>query len=206
MAAKKKTSKTDFVRKFPDLPAADVVKKGAEAGLNFSDKYVYKVRAVDRSKSKAAGEPKAAKAAAPKAAKATKAPKAAKAAAPAAPAAPAAASKPGAMTTTDFVKSLPPKMSFKEAAERATKLGIKLSKGYFYVLKSGAKKAPGAGKVAAPKGKPGRKPAAAASAAGKGLRLTSDNPTEQALLDAVRNLGSERSRALIASVEKFERG
>jgi len=197
MAAKKKTSKTDFVRKFPDLPAADVVKKGAEAGLRFSDKYVYKVRAMDRSKSK---KPAVAKAAAPaKAAKAA-APAKASAGTSAAPAA-AAAPKSGKMTTTDFVKSLPPKMSFKEAAERATKLGIKLSKGYFYVLKSGAKKAPAGAAPKAAAGKPGRKPAAA-----KGLRLTSDDPNEQALINAVRALGFERSRGLIGSVEKFERG
>ncbi len=195
MAAKKKTSKTDFVRKFPDLPAADVVKKGAEAGLKFSDKYVYKVRAVDRSKSKKSGAPGAP-------AKAAGAPKA-----PKAPSAPKAS---GAMTTTDFVKSLPPKMSFKEAAEKASKLGIKLSKGYFYVLKSGAKKAPDAAKgggAAAPKGKPGRKPkAASVSVSGKGLRITSDDPNEQALINAVRNLGAGRSRGLIDSIEKFERG
>ena len=201
MAAKKKTSKTDFVRKFPDLPAADVVKKGAEAGLKFSDKYVYKVRAVDRSKSKKGGAP----AKAPAAAKANGAPKAAKAAAP------AAAKASGKMTTTDFVKSLPPKMSFKEAAEKASKLGIKLSKGYFYVLKSGAKKAPGAAKAApvaaAPKGKPGRKPKAASiSVSGKGLRITSDDPNEQALINAVRAIGAGRSRGLIDSIEKFERG
>lgn len=193
MAAKKKTSKTDFVRKFPDLPAADVVKKGAEAGLKFSDKYVYKVRAVDRSKSKKG----------PAAAKAPAAPKAAKAAA----AAPAAKSS-GKMTTTDFVKSLPPKMSFKEAAEKAAKLGIKLSKGYFYVLKSGAKKAPGAAKGAAvAKGKPGRKPKALSmGVSAKGLRITSDDPNEQALINAVRALGAGRSRGLIDSIEKFERG
>ncbi len=194
MAAKKKTSKTDFVRKFPDLPAADVVKKGAEAGLKFSDKYVYKVRAVDRSKSKKAGA-----AGAP----ATKAVKAAPAA--------GAAKASGKMTTTDFVKSLPPKMSFKEAAEKASKLGIKLSKGYFYVLKSGAKKGPGEAKgtgSAAAKGKPGRKPKGAMGGGltAKGLRITSDDPNEQALINAVRSLGAGRSRGLIDSIEKFERG
>ncbi len=193
MAANKKTSKTDFVRKFPDLPAADVVKKGAEAGLKFSDKYVYKVRAVDRSKSK-------------KGPAAPKAPKAAKAATSGAAAAPKAG---GSMTTTDFVRSLPPKMSFKEAADKASKLGIKLSKGYFYVLKSGAKKGPATKAPAAPKGKPGRKPKSAAmgsTSGSNGLRLSSDNANEQALIEAVRAIGAARARDLIASVEKFERG
>ena len=110
------------------------------------------------------------------------------------------------MTTTDFVKSLPPETSFKDAAERAAALGINLSKGYFYVLKSGAKKAPGA--TAGVRGRPGRKPGAATLAAmgGRGLRLSSDDPGEQALIEAVRAIGAARARDLISSVEKFERG
>ena len=44
------------------------------------------------------------------------------------------------------------------------------------------------------------------SVGGKGLRITSDDPNEQALIAAVRALGAGRSRGLIDSIEKFERG
>jgi hypothetical protein len=112
---------------------------------------------------------------------------------------PAGATKSGGMSKTDFVRSLPAGTSYEDAAAKAKAAGIVLSKAYFYVLKSGLKKSGNA-----PKGKPGRKPRALS--ADKGLRLTSDNADEQTFLSAVRAMGSERARALIAVVERFERG
>jgi hypothetical protein len=103
-------------------------------------------------------------------------------------------------------------MSYAEAAAKAKALGLDLSKAYFYVLKSELKKAAKGGVAVAkaaltPKGKPGRKPRQVESKRqGQGLRLTSDHPGEQAVIDAVRALGAARARDLIAVVEKFERG
>ena len=70
-------------------------------------------------------------------------------------------------------------------------------------MKAGAKS--GAPAAAAPKGKPGPKPRATANV-GHGLRLSSANPSEQAVIDAVRELGAARARELIQAVENFERG
>jgi hypothetical protein len=110
--------------------------------------------------------------------------------------------KKGTPSKAEFVRSLPPGTSFADAAEKAKALGIELSKAYYYVLKSELKK--GAGKLVSRKGKGGR--GGAASAAGlKGLRLSSDDPAENALLAAVRKLGASRARAIIDAIERFER-
>jgi hypothetical protein len=109
-------------------------------------------------------------------------------------------SKKGTPSKAEFVRSLPPGTSFADAAEKAKGLGIELSKAYYYVLKSELKK--GAGKLISRKGKGGR----GAGVAGlKGLRLSSDDPAENALLAAVRKLGATRARSIIDAVERFER-
>lgn len=215
MAAKKNNkaraaggpSKTEFVLGLPrELSAKDVVVKAKEKGLKLSEAYVYKIRSASKGGSAKGGSsrggaPKrgAAKRAAPAAAKREAKPSA------------AAPTKAG-MSKVDFVRSLPPGTSYADAAAQAKPLGIELSKAYFYVLKSelkksgksGASSVPGAAPVA--KGKPGRKPRAQVTSTAHGLRLTSGNPNEQAVIDAVRALGANRARELIAVVEKFERG
>jgi hypothetical protein len=51
-------SKTAFVLSLPfELPAADVVKQGAERGMKISDKYVYSIRSSKRAKVKKSGGP-----------------------------------------------------------------------------------------------------------------------------------------------------
>ena len=193
MAAKKRKkaaggsggSKTQFVLGLPrDLSARDVVSKAKEKGLKLSEAYVYKIRSSSKG-----GAPK------PKATKAeTK---------------PAGGPRTAGMSKVDFVRSLPPGTSYADAAAQAKPLGIELSKAYFYVLKSEAKKAGGAAKPAAPTGRaPGRPSRAAAPSPRRsnGLRLTSDDRSEQSLIDAVRSLGADRARSLIETIEKFERG
>ncbi len=208
MAAKKNNkaraaggpSKTEFVLGLPrELSAKDVVVKAKEKGLKLSEAYVYKIRSASKGGSAKGGSsrggaPKrgAAKRAAPAAAKREAKPSA------------AAPAKAG-MSKVDFVRSLPPGTSYADAAAQAKPLGIELSKAYFYVLKSEAKKS-GSPAGAARQGRaPGRPPRAAASAV-NGLRLSSDDRQEQALIDAVRTLGAERARSLIEALERFERG
>jgi hypothetical protein len=109
-------------------------------------------------------------------------------------------SKKSTPSKAEFVRSLPPGTSFADAAEKAKTLGIELSKAYYYVLKSELKK--GGGKLLSrAKGKGGR----GASMGMKGLRLSSDDPAENALLAAVRKLGATRARAIIDAIERFER-
>ena len=208
MAAKKNNkaraaggpSKTEFVLGLPrELSAKDVVVKAKEKGLKLSEAYVYKIRSASKGGSAKGGSsrggaPKrgAAKRAAPAAAKREAKPSA------------AAPAKAG-MSKVDFVRSLPPGTSYADAAAQAKPLGIELSKAYFYVLKSEAKKS-GSPAGAARQGRaPGRPPRAAASAV-NGLRLSSDDRQEQALIDAVRTLGAERARSLIEALERFVRG
>ena len=45
-------NKSQFIRDFGDVPAADVVEAGAKQGLSFSDKYVHHIRAAARKKPK----------------------------------------------------------------------------------------------------------------------------------------------------------
>jgi hypothetical protein len=212
MAAKKKTSKaskksrgpskTAFVLGLPaDMSARDAVAKAKDSGLVISEAYVYKIRSSAKGgSSKKPKGPRAAKAAkAPKATRATKAARPPKASA-------GTAATGGAPSKTEFVRSLPPGTSYDDAAAKAKALGIELSKAYFYVLKSELKKKAGGAGMSAPRGKPGPKPRATSMAATRGLRLTSDNAAEQALLDAVRSLGASRARDLISAIENFERG
>jgi hypothetical protein len=189
MAAKKRKrasggggSKTQFVLGLPrDLSAKEVVTKAKEKGLKLSEAYVYKIRSSSK------GD-------APEPMKVPRPPSG------------------GGMSKVEFVRSLPPGTSYADAAAQAKPLGIELSRAYFYVLKSGAKKT-GRGNAQAPKTRgPGSRRAAATpsrssmSPRGSGLRLRSDDQNEQALLDAVRSLGADRARSLIAAVETFERG
>jgi hypothetical protein len=189
MAAKKKKkaaaggggTKTQFVLGLPrDLSAKDVVIKAKEKGLKLSEAYVYKIRSSSKG-----GAPSVAKSEAKPA---------------------ASAARKSGMSKVDFVRSLPPGTSYADAASQAKPLGLELSKAYFYVLKSEAKKASGSSLAMAPKvkgpGRPGRPPANGTN----GLRLSSGDRQEQALIDAVRTLGATRARSLIETIEKFERG
>jgi len=186
-------SKAAFIRGLPmDLRAKEVVARGKEQGLTFSVVYVRDVRA-------------AAKARATRAIPvATVTPAASSAPpAPATPALPKSAPTNAAASKADFVRSLPPEMSFAEASRRATDAGISLSSAHFYAIKSRAKQSA----PAAANSKPGRKPAVKAEVvpAFVGLRLASDDSREQAVIDAVRVLGVSRARAVIDVVETFER-
>jgi hypothetical protein len=112
-------------------------------------------------------------------------------------------SKKGTPSKAEFVRSLPPGTSFADAAEKAKSLGIELSKAYYYVLKSELKK--GGGKLLSRSRSKGPRGRVSAVAGLKSLRLSSDDPAENALLAAVRKLGSSRARAIIDAVERFER-
>ncbi len=187
-------SKAAFIRGLPmDLRPKEVVVRGEEQGLTFTTVYVRDVRAA--AKARALGAIPAA----------TVTPSA-----PSAPLAPAMAAGPepaptnAAPSKADFVRSLPPEVSFAEASARAKDAGIGLSSAHFYALKSQVKKRAAA---PAPKSKPVREPKGPASRAPVfgGLQLASDDPCEQALIEAVRALGVARACALIAAIEKFER-
>jgi hypothetical protein len=104
----------------------------------------------------------------------------------------------GKPSKADFVRGLPPGTSFADADAKAKELGIELSKAYYYVLKSEAKKGgrASAGRGGRRRGRPGQR-------AG-GLRLASDNRDEEALLQAARKLGAARARQLIEAFAKFE--
>lgn len=124
-----------------------------------------------------------------------------------------APAKTPAMTVPDFVRALPANTSFADAAKGAAKLGMKLSQSYFYLLRSANRKQtpktkvlgrpnPAAQKASA---KPAPKSKPAATAGRAGLRLVSDHPDEQFLINAVRAVGAARARELLNSVETFER-
>src|SRR5262245_33668153 len=83
-----------------------------------------------------------------------------------------------------FFRSLPEGTSYSEAAERAKAAGIVLSKAYFYVLKSESKKRAMTGGGGSRKGTLKTLPS--------GLMLTSRDPHEKAVLEAVAALGAER--------------
>src|SRR5690348_8606398 len=94
-----------------------------------------------------------------------------------------------------FVRSLPRDISYADAAERARAVGLELSKPYFFVLKS---------KLNKQEGQRTRSTAGAARAtapAATGLRLTSDDPHEQAFLDALDVVGAVRGRELLQAFE-----
>jgi len=108
-----------------------------------------------------------------------------------------------------FVMGLPRDLGAKEVVAQAKQQGITISEGYVYMVR-------GAGKVGAKptrKGKPARRPMAqgvkgvkaAIAPSFAGLRLASDDPREQALIDAIRAIGVSRARAVIDVIEKFER-
>jgi hypothetical protein len=104
----------------------------------------------------------------------------------------------GKPSKADFVRGLPAGTSFADAAAKAKDVGIELSKAYYYVLKSEAKKAARSSSV---RGGPRR----SKRAAGVGrLRLASDDRDEDALLEAVRKLGTPRARALLEAFAKYE--
>ncbi len=171
-------SKSAFIQGLPrDLGAKEAVAQAKQQGITITEAYVYKVRAAAKAGTKrAAAKRTGTKPSTPKA---------------------------GIGLKAAFVRSLPPDLSFADAAAKAKEAGIVLSQAHFYAIKSQAKK----GAPAAPKGKAGRKPMLKASPAPapKGLRLSSADVREQALIDAVRALGVSRARSVIAIIEKYER-
>ncbi|MCC6526090.1 MAG: hypothetical protein IT373_25815 [Polyangiaceae bacterium] len=46
----KPTLKSEFILAHPGLPAKDIVAKGKDAGLALTEKYIYTIRSVDRSR------------------------------------------------------------------------------------------------------------------------------------------------------------
>lgn len=107
-------NKSAFIRQYPDAPAADVVAKGKAAGLSFSPAFVYAIR----SKSRKGGATKAG------------------------PGRPAAAAG-GAMTASDFVRSLPATMKAKDVVLAGKAKGIKVSPNLVYMVRSAARKGGG---------------------------------------------------------------
>jgi hypothetical protein len=96
-----------------------------------------------------------------------------------------------------FVRSLPAGTSYADAAEKAKSAGIALSKAYFYLLNSERKKKGTGSAVGARSGrrKQGRLPS--------GLMLTSRDPHEKAVLEAVEALGADRVRSVISAAERL---
>lgn len=204
MAAKKKASKSSAPKKRgrraagaagsksafvlslpPDTSAKDVVAKAKEKGIEISEAHVYTIRsAAKRGPAKTKG--RAAKKAGRGKARATN----------------------GAATNkAAFVRSLPAGTSYSDAAEKAKAAGIQLSKAYYYVLKSEAKKKGGAAG-------PARKGRASVRRAGRqkptltslpnGLVLTSHDPHVKAVLEAVEALGAESVRNVISTAERLQ--
>ncbi len=189
MTAKKKTakrgtvkaapalgSKSGFVRDLPaTLSAKEVVAQAKGKGMVLSEAYVYKIRSGSK--------------------QATPGPK------KAAPGAPTALN--GTVTAADFVRRLPDGTSAKDAVTKAKAAGLKLTTGYFYTLKSSlglaGRKGPRVSKVVS-----GSKPKLPISGLPNGLTLSSKNPREQAVIDAVQALGIARVRSVLDAVERLQ--
>jgi hypothetical protein len=155
MAAKKTSSKSDFIRSQPaDLSAAEVVAKAKGAGLKFSRQLVSAVRARAKAKGKAPASKKA---------------PAAKSAAPAATTAGKTTSK------AAFVRAHA-SLSPKEIIAKAKAQGIKLGVSYVYNVR-------GADKMAAKKKRGGKLSAAVATS--PALQGHGPSSSVEALLKAV---------------------
>jgi hypothetical protein len=115
----------------------------------------------------------------------------------------AKASGRSAPSKAEFVRGLPPGTSFAEAEQLAKQKGLEITRGYFYVLRSEQNKGKN---PAAARGPRTRATAGESGKGGSSLRLTSDDPHEAALLEAVRALGITRARALLDAVQKLEQG
>lgn len=190
MTAKKKTakrgtvkaapalgSKSGFVRDLPTtLSAKEVVAQAKGKGIVLSEAYVYKIRS--GSKRRATPEREKVARGAP-------------------------AAQNGTVTAADFVRRLPDGTSAKDAVTKAKAAGLKLTTGYFYTLKSSlglaGRKGSGASKVVS-----GSRPKLPVSGLPNGLTLSSKNPREQAVIDAVQALGIARVRSVLEAVERLQ--
>jgi hypothetical protein len=130
-------SASAFVRQHADKKAGEIVELAKKAGIKVTAGLVYTTRAYDKKRS---GAPVA---------KSKPGPKPASAAAPK-----SGDSKPSA---SDFIRSQPTTMTASDVLAAGSKLGLRFSTNLIYAVRSAAKKA--GGSTAAPKGKPGRKPA-----------------------------------------------
>lgn len=188
-AGKKRQTKTAFVLSFPaDTPAKEVVAKGAEAGIQLSEKGVYKTRYLARSKgAKAAKKPaKVAKNTPAKAApkKAVKAPKKGK-------------RGPGDGRGSAFIRSMPLDMKASAVVAAAAKEGISITAGLVYSVRKAGKK--GGAKVGQATGKRRGRPAKAAKPP---VKLgTGGSDRERQLLALALDLGLGRSVELIEDLK-----
>jgi hypothetical protein len=123
MPAKKKPSKSAFIRSLPaTMTAPEVVKKGKAAGVMFSTQLVYNVRGRGKPKAKRSDHPGLSKATARPASKAA------------------------------FVRSLPPTVPAKAVVAQAKAAGVTLMEKYVYVIRALAKgKRPGRAGVSVPR-------------------------------------------------------
>jgi len=188
-AGEKKQTKTSFVLSFPpDVPAKEVVAKGAEQGISLTEKGVYKTRFLARSKLKKAGQ-KAVKKTPPKAAS-KKAPKAQT----------KGKRGPGDGSGSAFVRAQPTSMKAGEVVAAAAAKGISITPGLVYSVRAAAKKA-GAKATKSPASstgkRRGRPPAAAAKAASQ---VVVGGDREKQLIQLALDLGLSRSVELIEGI------
>lgn len=114
---------------------------------------------------------------------------------------------------SDLIRSMLPAATYEEAAEKAKSEGFALSRGYYYVLKSELKKKRAAKRAAPAKrvkvnGTHAHRAVARVSrkragVEADGLRLTSTNKAEEAVIRAVEEVGLERIRKVITTIESL---
>jgi hypothetical protein len=181
-----------------DVPAADVVKVGAEKGIALTEALVHKVRSRyrDRVGVTARAEPKAGTSSVPATVNSAK----------------AGTQMRG--SASEFVREQPIDMPSKEVVDKAEELGIKLSQSLvrvirFHMRHGGEAKPAAAGRGTAPRGRPPKAAVAAGKAARRG-RPPKTAPAVAGGLSAaeiqfrrlVIELGTARAKALVAEVEK----
>jgi hypothetical protein len=170
MTSKKRSvNKSDFIRKLPaTLSSREIVAKAKAAGIKFDERYVYRIRALARSKRKGGAKPGLARTAAPNVASVSAAPK-------------------PTTTKAAFVRSLPSTIPAKAVVAQAKAAGMKLSTTYVYIVRAAAKE--NRGLVRAGRSVP--RPIATTSSTESLLKALG---AEMGLAKAIEILSGERAR------------
>lgn len=181
-----KQTKTAFVLSFsPDTPAKEVVAKGAEGGIQLSEKGVHKTRYLARSKGSKGARTPAKKAPTKAPAKVAKVPKKGKRGR-------------GDGRGSAFIRSMPPEMRASEVVAAAAKEGISITAGLVYSVRGAAKKGGAKAGGQATGKRRGRPPKAARPTAKIG---TGGSDRERQLLALALDLGLARSVELIEDLK-----
>jgi hypothetical protein len=162
-------NKSEFIRKLPaTLSVREVVAKAKAAGIKFDERYVYRIRALGRSKRKGAAKPGLARTGARNVASVPAGPK-------------------PTTTKAAFVRSLPSTIPAKAVVAQAKAAGMKLSTTYVYIVRAAAKENRGLVRV----GRSVPRPIATTSSAESLLRAVA---AEIGLGAAIEILAGERAR------------